>query len=181
MPSVHDGFDTAKNSAPMTIRAFTPRELAFWAQYGITPDVLSRYHVVAVQQYRGTGKTGKAYELNASSEAPIFGYQGKRFTKLYLPNSETRFLYTGDVTENYVFGLEQLPLRGNILFITGGEKDVLSLASHGFHAICFEQRDGQYPQKLAPQSGVPVPACGTALRHRPNGAFSYEQIRQGAQ
>jgi hypothetical protein len=129
MPSVHDGFDTAKNSAPMTIRAFTPRELAFWAQYGITPDVLSRYHVVAVQQYRGTGKTGKAYELNASSEAPIFGYQGKRFTKLYLPNSETRFLYTGDVTENYVFGLEQLPLRG-IFCSSPAEKRMFSVWHH---------------------------------------------------
>ncbi len=148
MPSVHDGFDTAKNSAPMTIRAFTPRELAFWAQYGITPDVLSRYHVVAVQQYRGTGKSGKAYELNASSEAPIFGYQGKRFTKLYLPNSSMRFLYTGEVTENYVFGLEQLPLRGDILFITGGEKDVLSLASHGFHAICFNSETANIPKNL---------------------------------
>ena len=45
-----------------------------------------------------------------------------------------RFLYVGDFGDNYCFGLEQLPAKGDLLFITGGEKDVMSLAAHGFHA-----------------------------------------------
>lgn len=50
--------------------------------------------------------------------------------------------------EHYVFGQEQLPLRGDILFITGGEKDVLSLVSHGFNAVCLNRETAQIPKNL---------------------------------
>lgn len=43
-----------------------------------------------------------------------------------------RFLYGGEMPEVYCFGLEQLPNKGDIVFITGGEKDVMSLYSKGF-------------------------------------------------
>lgn len=48
-----------------------------------------------------------------------------------------RFLYGGQMPEIYCFGLEQLPQRGDVVFITGGEKDVLCLSAHGFNAVCF--------------------------------------------
>ena len=70
----------------------------------------------------------------------MYGYKGKQYIKLYRPFSTPRFLYGGSFGENYCFGLEQLPAKGDTLFITGGEKDVLSLAAHGFHAICFNSR-----------------------------------------
>ena len=47
-----------------------------------------------------------------------------------------------------VSGLEQLPAKGDTLFITGGEKDVLSLAAHGFHAICFNSETVMIPSTL---------------------------------
>ena len=49
---------------------------------------------------------------------------------------------------DYSFGLEQLPAKGDTLFITGGEKDVLSLAAHGFHAICFNSETVTIPPTL---------------------------------
>ena len=49
---------------------------------------------------------------------------------------------------SYCFGLEQLPAKGDTLFITGGEKDVLSLAAHGFHAICFNSETVTIPPTL---------------------------------
>jgi hypothetical protein len=88
MPSVHDGFDTTKNSAPMTIRAFTPRKLAFWARYGITPDVLSRYQVVAVQRYRGTGKSGKVRFPRCPADAVWLEQVGRMHS--YLRRDEQR-------------------------------------------------------------------------------------------
>ena len=57
-------------------------------------------------------------------------------------------LYGGSFGENYCFGLEQLPAKGDTLFITGGEKDVLSLAAHGFHAICFNSETVTIPPTL---------------------------------
>ena len=58
------------------------------------------------------------------------------------------FLYGGSFGENYCFGLEQLPAKGDTLFITGGEKDVLSLAAHGFHVICFNSETVMIPSTL---------------------------------
>ena len=57
-------------------------------------------------------------------------------------------MYTGEITENYIFGLEQLPVRGDILFITGGEKDVLSLSSQGLNAICLNSETAHIPKNL---------------------------------
>lgn len=50
--------------------------------------------------------------------------------------------------ENYCFGMEQLPSKGDTVFITGGEKDVLSLTSHGFHAICFNSETVNIPASI---------------------------------
>ena len=38
--------------------------------------------------------------------------------------------------------------KGDTLFITGGEKDVMSLAAHGFHAICFNSETVMLPPTL---------------------------------
>jgi energy-coupling factor transporter ATP-binding protein EcfA2 len=148
IPSIHDGFETAKNKLPIQYKEFNETELAFWKQYGISPEVLKRYNVFSIDTYHGISKENKEFLLKSNIEQPIFGYQGRRYTKLYRPNSQFRFLYTGEITENYVFGLEQLPVRGDILFITGGEKDVLSLVAHGFHAICLNSETAHIPKNL---------------------------------
>ena len=44
-------------------------------------------------------------------------------------------MYGGELPKPYIFGMEQLPPKGEMVIITGGEKDVLSLAAHGFTAI----------------------------------------------
>ena len=48
----------------------------------------------------------------------------------------------------YCFGMEQLPSKGDMLFITGGEKDVLSLSARHFHAICFNSETAQIPERI---------------------------------
>ncbi|WP_211831011.1 toprim domain-containing protein, partial [Porphyromonas levii] len=48
----------------------------------------------------------------------------------------------------YCFGLDQIPTKGDVLLITGGEKDVLSLAAHGFNAICFNSETSVIPESL---------------------------------
>ncbi len=148
VPSIHDGFETAKNKLPIQYKEFNESELSFWKQYGISLEVLKRYNVCSIDTYHGISKENKEFFLKSTIEQPIFGYQGRRYTKLYRPKSQFRFLYTGEITENYVFGLEQLPVRGDILFITGGEKDVLSLVAHGFHAICLNSETAHIPKNL---------------------------------
>ena len=57
-------------------------------------------------------------------------------------------MYGGNLGDNYCFGLEQLPAKGDTLFITGGEKDVFSLVSKGFYAICFNSETSNIPQSI---------------------------------
>lgn len=124
---------------------FSQKELDFWAQSGITPEILKLYKAVSLKEFRSENKDNKPFYYTSSETEPIFGYMGKRYVKIYRPFSDVRFLYGGNIGDNYCFGLEQLPAKGDTLFITGGEKDVMTLATHGFHAICFNSETSTIP------------------------------------
>jgi len=128
------------------VKPFSDFELNYWQQYGITPEILKRYQVVSLKEFASENNEDKPYKLTPSDKEPIFAYQGKRYLKLYRPFSAVRFQYAGDLGDKYCFGLEQLPPKGNILFVTGGEKDVLSLVSKDFAAICFNSETSNIPQ-----------------------------------
>ena len=118
-------------------KPISENEMQFWRDYGISPKILTRYNVKTLSSYKSKNKEGVPFHLETSLHEPIFAYSGNGFIKLYRPHSKLRFLYGGQMPEIYCFGLEQLPQRGDVVFITGGEKDVLSLSAHGFHAVCF--------------------------------------------
>ena len=148
LTSIHNGFDTAKGNMPIKTKQFNESELSFWRKYGITKPILDLFNVVAVESFKGIGKSGKEYTLISSFEEPIYGYQGRKHTKLYRPFSKLRFLYTGELTESYIFGYDQMPIRGDTIFITGGEKDVMSLYSHGLNAISMNSETANIPKNL---------------------------------
>ena len=129
----------------ITQQKFTQKELDFWLRSGITPEILKLYRAVSLKEFRSENKDGKSFSYTSSENEPLFGYIGKRYVKIYRPFSEVRFLYGGNIGDSYCFGLEQLPAKGDTLFITGGEKDVMTLAAHGFHAICFNSETSTIP------------------------------------
>ena len=135
---------------PYTIvqKPYSSLELAFWEKSGIGESVLKQYRVVSLKKFSSENAERKPFSFVSNAEEPVFGYMGKQFIKVYRPFSQIRFLYVGDLGENYCFGLEQLPAKGDLLFITGGEKDVMSLAAHGFHAICFNSETACIPETL---------------------------------
>ena len=136
-----------KKARPYTLaqKSFTAAELAFWGKSGITQEVLRLFRVVSLKKFSSENNEGKPFSIVATDKEPVFGYTAKQYVKVYRPHSEMRFLYAGDFGENYCFGLEQLPAKGDLLFITGGEKDVMSLTVHGFHAICFNSETVTIP------------------------------------
>ncbi len=139
-----------KKAKPFSVnqQSFSFKELLFWKQYGITAELLKLYKVISLKEFQSENNEGKPFSFKFTEQEPIFGYWGKRYIKIYRPFSEIRFLYGGNFGENYCFGLEQLPIKGDTLFITGGEKDVLSLAAHGFHAICFNSETSAIPDTI---------------------------------
>ena len=57
-------------------------------------------------------------------------------------------MYGGELPKPYIFGMEQLPPKGEMVIITGGEKDVLSLAAHGFNAISFNSETANISEEV---------------------------------
>jgi hypothetical protein len=128
-------------------REMTPSDMAYWSRYGITKDILKRYHVTSLKRYtseRSVEQPGvkRTFSIFPSAASPLFGYQFQESggIKIYHPHSQVRFLYGGKLPDPYIFGKEQLNksfARKKVVYITGGEKDVMSLASHGFDAVSF--------------------------------------------
>ncbi len=129
-------------------QSFGAEELDYWSQYGIDVKTLQRFHVKALTRYESISNQGKPFTLVSTLEEPIFAYCMGKFVKVYRPKSKLRFLYGGEKVDDYVFGFQQLPSKGDMIFITGGEKDVLSLTAHGFNAICFNSESAQIPENI---------------------------------
>jgi len=128
------------------IQPFDDDLLNYWAHYGIHEDTLRRFCVRSLKRYESVSAEGKKFELYSSPTEPMFAYIGNGYVKIYRPHSpKIRFLYGGRMPATYCFGMEQIPAKGDMLFITGGEKDVLSLYAHGFNAICFNSETAQIP------------------------------------
>ena len=131
------------------IQPFDEGLLNYWAHYGIHEDTLRRFRVRSLKRYESVSAEGKKFELYSSPTEPMFAYIGNGYVKIYRPHSpKIRFLYGGRMPATYCFGMEQIPAKGDMLFITGGEKDVLSLYAHGFNAICFNSETAQIPTSI---------------------------------
>lgn len=129
------------------IQEFMSWELEYWNKYGIDVNTLRRYHVHSLRSVTFNKADGKSFNIFGSKAIPAYGYffNDMKGIKVYRPKAENRFLYGGDLPTPYVFGWEQLQENGDMVFITGGEKDVLSLASHGYNAIAFNSETAKIP------------------------------------
>lgn len=145
--SVHI-IETIAKPYEFTEKSFSQSELAFWKTYGISEKTLNFFRVKSLSDFKSINKDNEPYELQTAIDEPIFGYIGENYVKLYRPKSRLRFLYGGQIPANYCFGLRQLPNRGDILFITGGEKDVMSLYAKGFYAVCFNSETSHIPPDI---------------------------------
>lgn len=119
-------------------KEFSDWELSFWSHYGITKAILKQFKVYSLKSFSSKrSRDGQPYTVYSSQSEPMYLYDFGSSVKVYRPFSKLRFLNAGDRPDTFAFGLEQLPLKGDIVFITGGEKDVLSLSVRGFNAISF--------------------------------------------
>lgn len=66
-------------------QTFSAKELSFWGQYGITASILKRYNVTSLKEFHSENNEGKAFAFLSTGSEPLFGYQGKRYIKIYRP------------------------------------------------------------------------------------------------
>ena len=90
---------------------------------GITIQMLLKYNVYPLA---GVFKNGKLLSYSRR-ELPIYGiFRSKESAKIYCPNIGSKVVYNiGQKSNDWVFGWEQLPESGRIVFITAGEKDTI--------------------------------------------------------
>ena len=114
----------------LVYKQLSEEELKYWGRYGIKASTLKRFKVRSAKSLTGVTKEGKTYKICSQPSEPMFVYHTiDEAVKVYMPKSKLRFMYAHRPSSEYVFGLEHLPSRGHMVFITGGEKDVMSLAA----------------------------------------------------
>jgi len=141
--------EVTKNDYGYRTRSFLQQELAYWLQYGITIDQLKLFNVKPIDSFTATSREGKQYSQKSIPGNPLFGYIHQDWIKIYRPSEKKyRFQCLGNKPVNFVFGMEQLPEKGEIVFITGGEKDVITLHVHGFNAVSLNSETARIPNEL---------------------------------
>lgn len=109
----------------------------YFQHKGITKIVLNFFNV----------KVSKSIKDEVQLEYPY--YDGN--VKICIPFSKTKWSWKSGIEANKkpkVFGFEVLPQKGNCVFITGGEKDVMTLYSLGLDAICFNSENTDMDEEL---------------------------------
>ncbi len=127
----------------------------YFKQYGITEEVLKRYNVRAIDSYKiYDWDNGKSVYRGMNKNDLFIAYTDVYFTKIYSP-SPKKFWYIGKKDSDYVFGMRQVFNKSvrtrqsiPLLIITGGEKDVLTLASLGYDAISLNSETSSFPKIL---------------------------------
>lgn len=117
---------------------FMLHELEYFKQYGITEEVLREYNVIPVRSVDAMNGQGKPYCIEREKKNQILvAYQYEGGAKIYSPDPK-KFWHVGNKPSNYLFGEDLIEEQDdNKIFIVGGEKDVLTMASLGYRAICL--------------------------------------------
>lgn len=127
---------------------------AYFKQFGISESILKEYRVRAVNcAYSSTTSNEIKTKLFKEKEQYI-AYEDIYFAKLYCPNPKN-FFYIGNKPKDFVFGINQIFNRAHkakkfpeLLVLTGGEKDVLTLTTLGFDAVSLNSETSSLPCSL---------------------------------
>jgi len=147
IPAHHAKSKATNHSASVKLRSdFLDFELDYWSKYNITLDVLSRYNVCPVDVL----EPSPGFTVRSTLSNPVYAYSVcEGVCKIYQPlNTKYKFQWIGSHPSSWYFGYEQLPSSGQLVFITGGEKDVLTLASLSLPAFTLNSETATLPPEL---------------------------------
>ncbi|PZR21806.1 MAG: hypothetical protein DI539_07185 [Flavobacterium psychrophilum] len=133
------------HKVPMSDRA-----KEFWKAFGITEGILRINRVMQINGYTTTFNDGTTKDT--WQEDMVFAYDMDGYYKIYYPKTETRekkfFTYKCKGKREHIFG-RRFQNQSDVLFLTGGEKDVMTLHSLGYQAICLGSENAQPSRRLA--------------------------------
>ena len=117
-------------------RPFTYKDLKYWAQFNISPELLALYNVKCVESYwMIRGDITRFYRcLGKLDTTYCYQFLEAQEVKLYRPyDKELRFL--SNCSSTTIQGMEQLPKKGKLVVDTKSLKDVMTLRSFNIYSI----------------------------------------------
>lgn len=114
-------------------KTLTPKEYQYWEQYGINKDMLLKFKVYSLIEFRVNNKILRKRDPGIEQFVYLFG---NTIWKLYIPyeKDKTKKFYGHNIT-GHIQGLDLLPEDDEFLFITKGYKDVMVFNKLGYPAI----------------------------------------------
>lgn len=109
-------------------RPFSSTDLSYWKQFNVTPEILSKYLVKAVEFYY-------LFDSDVYPRSPyglMYAYQIFDKFQLYQPVPKQFYM---DWTELCIPGFQQLSGQRELLVVTKSVKDIMCLRSLGIEAI----------------------------------------------
>lgn len=110
---------------------FTDVDIDYWSQFGINTKTLKKFNVNSIKYYLCNGIVKGIYKR----ENPMYAYKVYNNFKIYRPLADKYTKWRNNLTEYDIQGYEQLPQKGDILFITKSMKDIMCLYEMGIPAI----------------------------------------------
>ena len=122
------------------------RAYEYYMQFGITKEVLLQFGVRAISSYYFIDKNEELKQWNFKKDELVIAYEDICHAKLYIPGAtKFRFKFLGSRPSDFVFGQKRIirdmirtkNWERELLIIAAGEKDVMTLTSLGYDAICL--------------------------------------------
>lgn len=110
---------------------FTDVDINYWKQFNISINTLKKFNVNSIKYYLCNGIVKGTYKR----ENPMYAYKVYNNFKIYRPLADKYTKWRNNLTDYDIQGYEQLPQKGDILFITKSMKDVMCLHEMGYPAV----------------------------------------------
>jgi len=126
---------------------FTDVDINYWKQFNISINTLKKFNVNSIKYYLCNGIVKGTYKR----ENPMYAYKVYNNFKIYKPLADKYTKWRNNLTDYDIQGYEQLPQKGDILFITKSMKDVMCLHEMGYPAVSPSSESTFLPKDVLEQ------------------------------
>ena len=126
---------------------FTDVDINNWKQFNISINTLKKFNVNSIKYYLCNGIVKGTYKR----ENPMYAYKVYNNFKIYRPLADKYTKWRNNLTDYDIQGYEQLPQKGDILFITKSMKDVMCLHEMGYPAVSPSSESTFLPKDVLEQ------------------------------
>ncbi len=126
---------------------FTDVDINYWKQFNISINTLKKFNVNSIKYYLCNGIVKGTYKR----ENPMYAYKIYNNFKIYRPLADKYTKWRNNLTDYDIQGYEQLPQKGDILFITKSMKDVMCLHEMGYPAVSPSSESTFLPKDVLEQ------------------------------